>query len=372
VMKSLEREFAPPPVAAAPAPKPTPAPVISNTPAPVVAAKPAAAPIATAPVKGNPAVIAAQASTPKAAASVPLTSPKTTESASRPVAATATPAPAPGTLEVAQVSDSATPKVAQDISTPAPQPALPSIVTPRPVALQPVQPKPEKKSTLLKRLNPMSWFGKKKAKEKPASAPEIIEETPLPQKKTVDAPAPSVVTPPPPKPVAMARYQYTNPAKPAVGNTQVAAQFVSQAITARRNGHHDDAVLACRSALLSDPANFDAAYLLALTEQEASDFPTSLPFFEQALAIKPDSTEARYAFAWSLDKARFPQDAANELEKLLQQSPNDTKANLLLATIYAQNLNQPKLARDHYRKVLETDPHNAQATEIRFWLAANP
>ncbi|MGZ4973623.1 MAG: tetratricopeptide repeat protein, partial [Limisphaerales bacterium] len=121
-----------------------------------------------------------------------------------------------------------------------------------------------------------------------------------------------------------------------------------------------------------DPANFDAAYLLAVTEQEVYDYPASLPFFEQALVINPQSTDARYAFAWSLQKAKYPQDAADELEKLLQQTPNDPKANLLLATLYAQSLNQPKLARDHYLRVLQADPHNSQATAIRFWLAANP
>jgi tetratricopeptide (TPR) repeat protein len=239
--------------------------------------------------------------------------------------------------------------------------------------LQPLEPKPEKKSGVLKKLNPVSWFGKKdKTKEAPAPAPEVIKETPLPEPKpVVAAAAPSVVTPLPPKPT-IARYTYLSPAKPNAGNADSAANFVQQGTTARRNGHYADAVLAFRNARLSDPANFDATYQLGLTEQDHSDFPASLQYFEQALAIRPDSTEARYAFAWSLYKAHYPQDAANELEKLLQQTSNDARANLLLATVYAQNLSQPKLARDHYRRVLELDPHHPQATAIRFWLAANP
>jgi tetratricopeptide (TPR) repeat protein len=373
VVKSLEREFAPPPVAAAPAPKPVPAP------APVTASPPGApkpAPVANTPVKTNAAPVA-QTPAPKPAAPVALASPK--QSPDTVARTTPTPAPkpaaSPAPIEVAQVTESATPKPAQDIATPAPQPALAPVTppTPRPVALQPLEPKPEKKNTLLKKLNPVSWFGKKdKTKEAPAPIPEVINETPLPESKPVVATATlPVATPPPAKP-AIARYNYLNPSKPTPGNSEAATKSVEQGTNARRNAHYQDAILAYRNALISDPANFDASYQLGLTEQDLSDFPASLQYFEQALVIKPDSTECRYAFAWSLYKAHYPQDAANELEKLLQQSPNDVKANLLIATIYAQNLSQPKLARDHYRKVLEADPRHPQATAIRFWLAANP
>ena len=382
VVKSLEREFAPAPVAVVPAPKPVqnPVPVASTAP---VAPKPVQ--VASAPPKTNtasakpaPAPVL-QTPAPKPAASVALVPPKQAPDnparTTAPAAKPALSAPAPAPIEVAEVTESATPKTAQDIATPAPQPALAPVTTPspRPVALQPLEPKPEKKNGLLKKLNPVSWFGKKdKTKEAPAPASEVIKETPLPEAKPVVASAvPSVVTPLPPKP-AIARYKYLNPARPNPGNTDSAAKFVEQGTTARRNAHYQDALLALRNALMSDPANFDAAYQLGLTEQDVSDVSTSLQHFEQALAIKPDSTEARYAFAWSLYKAHYPLDAANELEKLLQQTPNDVKANLLVATIYAQNLNQPKLARDHYRRVLEADPHHPQATAIRFWLAANP
>ncbi|MDB6059391.1 MAG: hypothetical protein JWO95_3235, partial [Verrucomicrobiales bacterium] len=221
------------------------------------------------------------------------------------------------------------------------------------------------------KLNPVSWFGKKNnTKEAPAPV-EVVKPTPLPETKPIVVAVSANVTPLPPKPV-IARYKYLSPGKPSPGNAQSAAQFVDQGTAARRQSHFADAILAYRNALLSDPANFDAAFLLGLTEQDLADHASALPFFEQALAINPKSTDARYAFAWSLQKAKYSQDAANELEKVLEQSPTDPKANLLLATIYAQNLSQPKLARDHYRRVLEADPHHPQATAIRFWLAANP
>jgi hypothetical protein len=40
--------------------------------------------------------------------------------------------------------------------------------------------------------------------------------------------------------------------------------------------------------------------------------------------------------------------------------------------LYAQQLHDPSKARPHYLKVLEADPHNAQASAIHFWLTENP
>jgi len=48
------------------------------------------------------------------------------------------------------------------------------------------------------------------------------------------------------------------------------------------------------------------------------------------------------------------------------------RAHLALANLCAQSLHDPAQARRHYQKVLELDPTNAQAADIRFWLAANP
>lgn len=93
---------------------------------------------------------------------------------------------------------------------------------------------------------------------------------------------------------------------------------------------------------------------------------------ELALALNPVSTDARANFALALKQAGYPRDAANELEKILQASPNDARAHLTLGNLYAQQLGQPKLAREHYLKVLELDPRHAQSGPIRYWLAANP
>ena len=73
-----------------------------------------------------------------------------------------------------------------------------------------------------------------------------------------------------------------------------------------------------------------------------------------------------------LKQARYYNDAANELEKLVTSQPNETRAHLALANLYAQQLAQPALAREQYLKVLELEPKNPQASAIRFWLTSNP
>jgi len=94
--------------------------------------------------------------------------------------------------------------------------------------------------------------------------------------------------------------------------------------------------------------------------------------YEYALAVKPGSVDARYNFALALQQANYPRDAGDELLEILNENPGEVRAHLLLANLYARQLNQPKLARQHYLKVLETEPRHPKAPEIRYWLAANP
>jgi len=57
--------------------------------------------------------------------------------------------------------------------------------------------------------------------------------------------------------------------------------------------------------------------------------------------------------------------------RILQSSPNETRAHLSLGNLFAQQLHQPQLAREHYLKVLQNDPRHPQSAEIRYWLSAN-
>ena len=93
---------------------------------------------------------------------------------------------------------------------------------------------------------------------------------------------------------------------------------------------------------------------------------------ETALALKPESVEARYNFALALKRGNYFLDAAVELEKLLAAKPNEADAHLALGNLCAEQLRQPAKARAHYLKVLELNPAHPRATAIRFWLKAHP
>jgi tetratricopeptide (TPR) repeat protein len=102
------------------------------------------------------------------------------------------------------------------------------------------------------------------------------------------------------------------------------------------------------------------------------DFNESLPAYEMALAIQPDSTGARYNFALALKAAGYVTDAVNELKKILVSKPDDVRAHLALGNLYAQQLYDVPQARAQYLRVLQLDPANAQAADIQFWLSSNP
>lgn len=269
------------------------------------------------------------------------------------------------------------PAPAPDVPPPAPKtPAISNVV-----ATVDAKSKPEetpKKTSFVQKLNPVTWFSKKNKSvptvtpltnsptAKPALAPVATPATPPTNSGALAAVTPLPVKPAPP------RYKYLSPAKAADGNRTEATQFLSKAVTAQRNHHLPEALAAYLNATKSDPAFFDGWFYLGLAASEAKDFSGALIALENALAIKPDSGEARYWFAWSLQKANYFQDSANELEKVLAQNPKETRAHLLLGILCAQNLGEPKRARQHYLKVLEADPRHPQAESIRYWLAGNP
>jgi tetratricopeptide (TPR) repeat protein len=109
-----------------------------------------------------------------------------------------------------------------------------------------------------------------------------------------------------------------------------------------------------------------------LAAYQSKELPLALAANEQAVALKPESIDARYNFALTLRDARYYTDAANELQQLLSQAPNEVRARLALANVYAQDLDEPALARRQYEKVLELSPNHPQAPFIRQWIATSP
>jgi tetratricopeptide (TPR) repeat protein len=168
------------------------------------------------------------------------------------------------------------------------------------------------------------------------------------------------------------RYKYLSPAKPIAGDRAAAARASARGAAAAETRKFADAESAFRSATQLDPSYFDAQFNLASAAVQAGHLSVALGAYEHALAINPDAADARYYFGIALKQSNYPTDAAHELEKVLLQSPNETRAHFALGNLYANELNQPAKAREHYQKVLDTDPHHPQASKILYWMNGNP
>jgi tetratricopeptide (TPR) repeat protein len=139
-----------------------------------------------------------------------------------------------------------------------------------------------------------------------------------------------------------------------------------------------DALAFYRAAAQADPGYFEAFSSLGSAASDLGDVAQAARAYELAVAVRPESFDARFNFGLALKRANYIVDASQELERLLASSPaKESPArlamlHLTLGNLYAQEFNQPALARAHYLKVLELDPANSQGTAIRFWLQGHP
>jgi len=283
-------------------------------------------------------------------------------------------------IEVARVEDGLVVKPAQELSA-GPEPTSPvqppPVLAPRIVASSPVNtntessaypsqtPKTQKKGFLSR-----IFSGKAKTPSIPA-ATEITSVPSTPQvyiinSNTATQPAPA------PLPLVTRRYKYHSPPRPAAGDRATAQKLFAEGARAQQAGILSQAMAYYKRAVGADPAYYDAYFNLSLAAYEAGNWNDALDASEYALAIQADSTSARYSFALALRQARYPQDAAEQLELILQRTPNDTRVHLTLANLFADQLHQAQLAREHYQKVLALEPEHPKAASIRSWLAGNP
>lgn len=168
------------------------------------------------------------------------------------------------------------------------------------------------------------------------------------------------------------RYGYQSPAVPPAGDRRSAEQTLVAGQQAQGVGRLAEAIQAYRRAGQLDGSCFEAHYRLGLAAFEARSFRLALLAWETALALRPDSADARYNFALTLKASNYPNDAADELEKLLALHPDEARGHLTLGNLYAEQLRNLPRARRHYGRVLQLDPRNPQAQAIRYWLVANP
>jgi tetratricopeptide (TPR) repeat protein len=306
------------------------------------------------------------------------------------------PTPPKPTPTVARVNSTPPPRV----TTPPPPPPQVVKVNPEPVIVA----TPNKYSTastlpelttsqpgILTKLNPVHWISPAAPETKyvqngvtplpsPGSPPPVLP-TIIQPAPPAPSPAPQVSAPPvQPNPVhiiqpaapSFQRYLYLSPRKPSAGDRVGASGAFTQAREFEQGSRWPDAMQAYQTAAQIDPGWFEAQYNYGVLAYRLRNFNSALAAYEMALAIQPGSVDARYNFALALKAAGYPIDAVNELNKVVVASPGEVRAQLALGNLYAQQLNDTAQARAHYLKVLELDPRNPQANDIRFWLSANP
>jgi tetratricopeptide (TPR) repeat protein len=212
-----------------------------------------------------------------------------------------------------------------------------------------VKPPEETKTSLAQKLNPLNWFSGK------SKNTDVTE------------------TAAPPETGSAGRYTYPLPITPIPGDRKLAEQLTAEGRQAEKQSNRAEAMRDYQEAMKADPTYFEPGLALGLAAIDAKDYPTALDALGQALTLQANSADARYAFAWVLGRRGYHQDAANELGKLLSAHPREVRARLLLGNIYADNLGQPKLAREQYVKALDLiEPQSSQAAVIRAWLDQHP
>ena len=201
--------------------------------------------------------------------------------------------------------------------------------------------------------------------------------TPLPAADAPPAAKPVIVPPAKPLPVVepapvFSRYTYFNPRKPATGDRTAANGAFTKARLLEQDEKWPDALQWYQQSASLDPAWFEAQYNTGVLAHRLRNYALALPRYEMALAVSPDSADGRYNFALALKAAGYVPDAAEQLKIMLAANQKEVRAHLALANICAQSLRDNAQARTHYQKVLELEPNNPQASDIRSWLFANP
>jgi tetratricopeptide (TPR) repeat protein len=226
------------------------------------------------------------------------------------------------------------------------------------------------KRGLLQRINPLNLFHNDTKGQATATPPPHAANPPQVEKaKPVSGGGPEAAGA---SPAGFSRYHYQSPPAPAPGDNAAAGRAFAQGLHAQQANRLPEAIQAYRQAVQLDPAFYDAYCNLGLALAASGNLQSALSTYELALAIKPDAMEARFYFGQTLRQANYLVDAAVELEKVVASHPNYGPAHLALANLYARQLRQPARAREHYVKVLELEPHNPAADDIRYWLVANP
>lgn len=228
-----------------------------------------------------------------------------------------------------------------------------------------------------RKANPVSWFGGR-GEPQATNRPTPLNQTTTnrgPARSTLSLPrvtnAVAAVPAAKPKPI-VPRRQRQAPDTIAPGNRNAAELKFNEAILVHNRRDYAGAAALYDQAAQADPSFYPAHHNLALLALDLNEPAKAVTAAEYATTLQPESTASRQLYAAALQRANFPADAAEQVERLLQANPNDSQNHLTVAGLYATALGETAKARVHYQRVLELEPNHPQASAIRIWLAGNP
>jgi tetratricopeptide (TPR) repeat protein len=332
----------------------------------------------------RPVVLAAvekPAPQPVAAEPKPVVQPKVSNAATQRAVAISKPAP----VTVKNPAPTPTPIKPTPVQTVQVQPSPQIVTAPPPAQINPpVAEKPavetEPVAAPSSEDQPKPSFWGKLFNGSPDAAPDTKYRgqglTALPAIGADPSPKPVVIPAAKPLPIVepvptFPRYTYISPRKPAAGDRATAAGAFTRARLFEQEEKWPEALQEYKQSAVLDPSWFEAQYNAGVLAHRLRDYGSALPRYELALAIQKDSADARYNFALALKAAGYATDAAEQLKIILAPNDREVRAHLALANIYAQALRDKEQARKHYQRVLELDPANPQAPDIRYWISSN-
>lgn len=279
---------------------------------------------------------------------------------------------------------------------PAPEAATPGVepFVPAPIASTRVQEweamdRPADR-TFWRRMNPGKWFRREDKRivtpldvdrmsspprpVEPAvrSSPVLMASAAVPARAPLEKTAVSTPVVERPAPRTVPRYARRVRLPLRVGDHALAEEQFLAGYGAHQRRDYPAAIAAYQEAARWDPSHYDSHYNLAVLGMETGNDDLSLLAGEYAVAARPASVDARWNFALALLRARYPADAAEELERLASRPDASAREHLQLASIYAGVLSREEDARAHYRRALTIDPRHPQAEAVRAWLSEHP
>jgi tetratricopeptide (TPR) repeat protein len=100
------------------------------------------------------------------------------------------------------------------------------------------------------------------------------------------------------------------------------------------SGDQDGAQKAFEKELARDPINFDANLRMGVVLRQDEDYTAAMKYLEQALQVRPGDLGVRYQIAAVKLAQGQVEEARQDLESVLKESPDFVQAHVSLATIY--------------------------------------